>query len=213
MDTKKVRPARAQLLESNILKGLEIVWVSDPVEAAFMQIQGAGKIILENGQILRLGFDGTNNQPFYSFANWLIQKKEITYAQASMQGIIAWAKAHPSRVQDMLNANPRFVFFKSIKNIDADSGPLGALGEALTAERSIAVDWNFVPKGSPVFLQTTDPKSGKAIQRLVFAQDTGNAIVGSVRADYFWGSGSIAGEKAGMTKQSGSMWLLKPNGE
>ena len=209
-DPKLLRPARAELLKGPLLKGNEIVWVNDPVAAAMMQIQGSGKIQLENGQMLRLGFAGTNNQPYKSIANWLIQQKEMTSAQASMQNISEWAKKYPERVQELLNANPRYVFFKINASGAMEDGPIGALGEPLTAQRSIAVDWQYIPKGSPVFLSTSDPKTGKKIESLVFAQDTGSAIVGSVRADYYWGSGELAGEKAGMTKQSGSMWLLVP---
>jgi len=210
-DPKLVRPTRADLLQSGKLKGSELVWVSDPVAAAFMQVQGSGKIQLDNGKILRLGFAGTNNQSYASIGNWLIQRRELAASQASMQNITAWAKSHPDRVNELLNANPRYVFFRIIQTTVADDGPIGALNEALTAQRSIAVDWQYIPKGSPVFLSTSDPKTGKKIERLVFAQDTGSAIVGSVRADLYWGSGDAAGEKAGMTKQSGRMWLLVPN--
>jgi len=209
-DTKLLRPARAELLKSSVLKGNEIVWVNDTVAAAMMQIQGSGKIQLESGQMLRLSFAGTNNQPYKSIANWLIQQKEMTSSQASMQNISEWAKKYPERVQELLNANPRVVFFKINAGGSLDEGPIGALGEPLTAQRSIAVDWQYIPKGSPVFLSTSDPKTGKKIENLVFAQDTGSAIVGSVRADYYWGSGESAGEKAGVTKQTGSMWLLVP---
>jgi membrane-bound lytic murein transglycosylase A len=209
-DTKLLRPTREELLKSELLKGNEIAWVNDPVAAAMMQIQGSGKIQLENGHMLRLGFAGTNNQPYKSIANWLIQQKEMTSSQASMQNISEWAKKHPERVQELLNSNPRYVFFKLNASGSIEEGPIGALGEPLTAQRSIAVDWQYIPKGSPVFLSTSDPKTGKKIEILVFAQDTGSAIVGSVRADYYWGSGESAGEKAGMTKQSGSMWLLVP---
>lgn len=210
-DPKLVRPTRAELLQSGQLKGTELVWVNDAVAAAFMQIQGSGKIQLENGRILRLGFAGTNNQSYASIANWLIQQKELTATQASMQNITAWAKSHPTRVSELLNANPRYVFFKMIQSKSDEEGPIGALNEPLTAQRSIAVDWQHIPKGSPVFLTTSDPKTGKKIERLMFAQDTGSAIIGSVRADFYWGSGDAAGEKAGMTKQSGSMSLLIPN--
>jgi membrane-bound lytic murein transglycosylase A len=204
------RPPRAELLKSGVLKGQEIAWVEDPVAAAFMQIQGSGKIMLENNKIMRLGFSGTNNQPFVSFAQWLINQKEITYAQASMQGISEWAKKNPSRVQEMLNANPRFVFFKVLETSSALSGPIGSIGVPLTEQRSIAVDWQAIPKGAPVYLATTDPSTSAPIEKLVFAQDTGSAIVGGVRADYFWGSGNSAGESAGKMKQVGRMWVILP---
>jgi membrane-bound lytic murein transglycosylase A len=204
-------PTRADLISSGMLKGSEIAWVQDPVAAAFMQIQGSGKIRLEDGRIMRLGFAGTNDQPFKSFAQWLLDRKEITRSEATMQGISQWAKRNPDRVNEMLNANPRFVFFKELPgNVDADLGPTGALGVPLTGERSIAIDLQAMPLGAPVFLATTRPLSNQPLQKLVFAQDTGKAIVGGVRADYYWGSGDAAGEAAGRMKQNGRMWLLLP---
>ena len=204
-------PTRAELISSGVLQGSELAWVQDPVAAASMQIQGSGKIRLQDGRILRLGFAGTNEQPFKSSAQWLIDRKEMTRGEASMQGISQWAKRNPDRVNEMLNANPRFVFFKELpSNVDADLGPNGALGVPLTSERSIAVDLQAMPLGAPVFLATTKPLSNQPLQKLVIAQDTGKAIVGGVRADYYWGSGDAAGEIAGRMKQNGKMWLLLP---
>jgi len=204
-------PTRAELMRSGVLKGSELAWVQDPVAAAFMQIQGSGKIRLEDGRVLRLGYAGTNDQPFKSFAQWLLDRKEITRGEATMQGISAWAKRNPSRIEEMLNANPRFVFFRELpSNVSADLGPNGALGVPLTAERSIAIDLKAMPLGAPVFLSTTKPLSSKVLQKLVIAQDTGKAIVGGVRADYYWGTGDAAGELAGRMKQDGKMWLLLP---
>ena len=204
-------PTRAELMSSGMLKGSEIAWVQDPVAAAFMQIQGSGKIRLEDGRVMRLGFAGTNDQPFKSFAQWLLDRKEITRSEATMQGISQWAKRNPDRVNEMLNANPRFVFFKELpSNVDPSLGPIGALGVPLTGERSIAIDLQAMPLGAPVFLATTKPLSSQALQKLVVAQDTGKAIVGGVRADYYWGSGEAAGENAGRMKQNGKMWLLLP---
>jgi membrane-bound lytic murein transglycosylase A len=204
-------PSRAELMDSNLLRGSELVWVEDPVAAAFMQIQGSGKIKLDDGTVLRFGFAGTNEQPFKSFAQWLLNKGEITRSQATMQGIQSWAKRNPRRVEEMLNANPRFVFFKELpSNVSPDLGPIGALGVPLTAERSIAVDLKAMPLGAPVFIATTRPLSKQILRRLVMAQDTGTAIVGGVRADYYWGTGDAAGELAGRMKQDGQMWLLLP---
>ncbi|MBU3621290.1 MltA domain-containing protein [Polynucleobacter sp. CS-Odin-A6] len=204
-------PTRAELMGSGVLRGSELAWVQDPVAAAFMQIQGSGKIRLEDGRVLRLGYAGTNDQPFKSFAQWLLDRKEITRGEATMQGISAWAKRNPGRVEEMLNANSRFVFFKELPgNVSADLGPNGALGVPLTSERSIAIDLKAMPLGAPVFLSTTKPLSSQALQKLVMAQDTGKAIVGGVRADYYWGSGDSAGELAGRMKQDGKMWLLLP---
>ena len=203
-------PARGELLQNPAMRGNELVWVDDPVEAAFLQIQGSGRIRLTDGTVMRVGFGGTNDQPFRSFGKWLLERGEITPVQATMQGIKAWAKANPGRVEEMLNVNPRFVFFRELP--PTNDGPVGALGVPLTAERSIAVDPATIPLGVPVFLSTTRPLSTEPIQRLMFAQDTGSAIKGGVRADFFWGAGDAAGETAGRMKQGGRMWVLMPRG-
>lgn len=200
-------PPRKELLNSGELKGLELAWVEDPVAAAFMQIQGSGKILLEDGSVMRLGFAGTNEQPFKSFAQWLIDRKELTRGNASMQSIQQWGRRHPDRVAEMLDANPRYVFFKKLSSLD---GPIGSIGVPLVPERSIAVDWKSIPQGAPVYLATTYPNTSTPLERLVFAQDTGVAIVGGVRADFYWGSGDRAAENAGRMKQTGRMWVLLP---
>jgi len=203
-------PSRAELLASGQLKGQEIMWVDDPVAAAFMHIQGSGRIRMKDGTMVRLGFAGTNDHKFQSFAQWLLDRKEITRANATMQGIQSWANKNPSRVQEMLNANPRYVFFKELPAQGVDVGPIGALGVPLTAERSIAIDTKLLPLGAPVYLASTYPLSEKPLRRLMMAQDTGSAIIGAVRADFYWGTGEQAGEYAGRMKQQGRMWLLLP---
>ncbi|WP_175585607.1 MltA domain-containing protein [Caballeronia cordobensis] len=209
-------PARAQLERSGVLNGNELVWVDDPIEAFFLQVQGSGRVTMEDGSVMRVGFGGTNNQPYRSIGKELLDRGELTPAQATMQGIKAWAKANPARVDALLDVNPRFVFFREMPANDTvtaslGDGPVGALGVPLTAERSIAVDPSAIPLGTPVFLQTTRPLSNQPMNRLVFAQDTGSAIKGGVRADYFWGLGDDAGDLAGRMKQGGRMWLLMPN--
>ena len=208
-------PARAELERSGVLDGNELVWVDDPIEAFFLQVQGSGRIVLDDGSVMRVGFGGTNNQPYRSIGRWLLDHGEITPAQATMQGIKAWARANPARVANLLDVNPRFVFFREMPLAQAASqggdGPIGALGVPLTPERSIAVDPASIPLGSAVFLATTRPFTNTPMNRLVFAQDTGSAIRGGVRADYFWGLGDEAGDLAGKMKQAGRMWLLLPN--
>ena len=204
-------PARAELMSSGQLNGQEILWVDDPVAAAFMQVQGSGRVRMSDGSVIRLGFAGTNDQQFKSFAQWLLDRKEITKSTATMQGIQAWAKKNPQRVQEMLNANPRYVFFREMPVVaDVNVGPIGALGVPLTAERSIAVDPKALPLGAPVYLASTYPLSEKPLRRLMMAQDTGSAIVGAVRADFYWGTGDQAGEYAGRMKQQGRMWVFLP---
>ena len=144
-----------------------------------------------------------------------IYQLEIDFAQNTnilganaMQGIQAWARANPARLNELLNANPSYVFFREVLN--SKDGPQGALGVPLVAERSIAIDPRSVPLGAPVFLATTRPNSNQTMNRLVMAQDTGGAIKGAVRADFFWGFGKEAGELAGRMKQTGKMWVLLP---
>ena len=139
----------------------------------------------------------------------LVERGELKLEEASMQGIQAWARANPSRLDALLNVNPSYVFFREVAN--STDGPIGALGVPLTAERSIAVDPRSVPLGTPVFLATSRPNSATLMNRLVMAQDTGGAIKGAVRADFFWGFGKEAGEQAGRMKQSGKMWVLLPS--
>jgi len=211
--TNKVLPARAQLERSGILSGNELVWVDDPIEAFFLQVQGSGRVILDDGGVMRVGYGGANNQPYRSIGKWLLERGELTVGQATMQGIKAWARANPARVRTLLDTNPRFVFFRetSLTEIRAAAdGPIGALGVPLTPERSIAVDPTAIPLGTPVFLQTTRPLTDMPLNRLVFAQDKGSAIKGQIRADYFWGTGDDAGEMAGKMKQRGRIWLLLP---
>ena len=205
-------PTRSELLSSGQLKGQEILWVDDPVAAAFMQVQGSGRVRMNDGKVIRLGFAGTNDQPFKSFAQWLLDRKEINRSTATMQGIQAWAKRNsPQRVQEMLNANPRYVFFREMPSVaDITVGPIGALGVPLTAQRSIAIDTKALPLGAPVYLSTTYPLSDKPLRRLMMAQDTGSAIIGAVRADFYWGTGDQAGEYAGRMKQQGRMWVFLP---
>lgn len=192
------------------LKGLEIAWVDDAVELFFLQIQGSGQIQLPDGSRLRVGYADQNGHPFRSLGGQLIRRGEIRAERASMQGIKEWALRNPGRVQKFMNANPSYVFFKELPN-DL-SGPIGTLGVPLTAERSLAVDPRVIPLGVPVYLSTTYPGAKQELNRLMVAQDTGGAINGGVRADFYWGFGDAAGAEAGKMKQPGRMWVLLPKG-
>ena len=204
-------PSRAELSKSNTLVGKEIVWVDDPIDAFFLQVQGSGRVQLDDGkEQVRIAYADQNGHPYKSIGRYLIDKGELTLDQASAQGIKTWLKANPKRQQELLNANPSYVFFKEEKVIDPSIGPKGALGVPLTPQRSIAVDPQFIPLGAPVFLVATLPASKTPLRRLVMAQDTGSAIKNPVRADYFWGFGAEAGEQAGRMKQRGEMWVLLP---
>lgn len=196
------------------LAGKELVWVDDPIEAFFLQIQGSGRIQLENGETLRLGYADQNGHPYVSIGRTLIDRGELQASDASMQGIQAWARANPSRLAELLAQNPSYVFFRELPRPfgDPSLGPPGAMGAPLTPERSIAVDTRFIPLGAPVFLATTRPAKEEPLNRLVFAQDTGGAIRGAIRADYFWGFGADAGREAGRMRQQGRLWILWPKG-
>ena len=189
-----------------------IAWTADPVELFFLQIQGSGQIDLGNGERLRIGFADVNGHPFRSLGRYLVERGEMTLDQASMQSIKAWAAANPRKLQQALNANPSYVFFRELALSPGD-GPLGALGVPLSAEYSLAVDRRFVPLGAPVYLATTRPLSSEPLERLMAAHDTGGAIRGGVRADFFWGTGAEAGALAGRMRQQGRLWLLWPKGE
>jgi len=186
-----------------------IAWVADPVELFFLQVQGSGQIRLESGARLRVGFAEQNGHPYRSLGRHLVERGELALEQASMQGIKAWAAANPQRLHEALSHNASYVFFRELPAVD---GPIGALGVPLEAGYSIAVDPKFVPLGAPVFLATTYPLSPQPLERLVMAQDTGGAIRGAVRADFFWGSGAEAGALAGRMRQPGRLWLLWPRG-
>lgn len=186
-----------------------LLWVADPIDFFFLQIQGSGQVELANGGKVRIGYADQNGHPYRSIGSWLIERGEIKPHEASMQGIKAWAERNPRRLQELLNANPSLVFFRELP-ANGD-GPPGALGIPLTSQRSIAVDPRHVPLGSPVWLATTQPNSEQALTRLMLAQDTGGAIRGPVRADFYWGSGPTAGAQAGKMKQTGRMWVLLPH--
>ena len=185
-----------------------IAWAEDPVDLFFLQIQGSGRIELPDGSHMRVGYADQNGHPYQSVGKLLVERGELKLEQASMQGIKDWGMKNPDKLPELLASNPSFVFFRELPN-DLP-GPLGSLGVPLTGERSIAVDPRFLPLGAPVFLATTQPNSPLPLNRLVMAQDTGGAIRGGVRADFFWGFGNAAGELAGRMKQRGRMWVLLP---
>ena len=198
------------------LRGREVAYLADPIDALVLHIQGSGRVRMANSdgttRVVRLAFAGSNEQPYQSVGRWLLERGLIK--DASWQGIKAWIvstqQTNPRLVQEMLWSNPRYVFFREEARsaADADLGPRGAQGVPLTAGRSIAVDKDSIPYGTPVWLASAGPNGN--LQRLVFAQDTGSAIVGAVRADYFAGTGAEAGEFAGRMKQGLRLWVLWP---
>ena len=190
------------------LQGNELLWVKDPVEAFFLEIQGSGVIAFEDGERIQVGYANQNGHPYRSMGRALIQEGELSRHKVSMQSIKAWAKKNPKKLQKFLNANPSVVFFRELE--PGLPGPIGALGIPITAERSVAVDRKYIPLGAPIFLSTTWPNSSKPLNQLMMAQDTGGAIGGGVRVDFFWGQGDKAGQLAGRMKQGGKVWVLLP---
>jgi membrane-bound lytic murein transglycosylase A len=194
------------------LKGREIAFLADPLDALVLQIQGSGRLKLRqvdgHDVTVRLAYAGTNEHPYKSVGRGLIDKGEIR--DGTWPGIRAWAEQNPSRVQEMLWSNPRVVFFKEevLPVQDTQLGPRGAQGVPLTPGRSIAVDPASIPYGTPVWLASRGTQG--VFNKLVLAQDTGSAIVGAVRADYFAGFGMEAGELAGRLKQPLQLWVLWP---
>lgn len=194
------------------LAGRAIAWLRDPVDAMVLHIQGSGRLNITEPtgaqRTIRVAFAGTNDQPYKSVGRWLLDQGLVR--DATWPGISAWVAANPGRVNEMLWSNPRYVFFREepLEGLDLQFGPKGAQGVALTPGRSIAVDKQSIPYGTPVWLSTSGPTV--ALNRLVFAQDTGSAIVGAVRADYFMGWGPEAGDLAGRIKQNLRLWAFWP---
>ncbi len=190
--------------------GRVLFWVDNAVELFFLQIQGSGRIELPDGSLVRVGYADQNGHPYVSIGRILVDSGELKLEEASMQGIKQWAEKNPRKLADLLQQNPSYVFFRELP--DGLSAPLGALGVPLTAEYSLAVDARTIPLGAPVLLATTEPGSDTPLNRLMLAQDTGGAIKGPVRADFFWGFGENAAMQAGRMKQQGRMWVLFPKG-
>jgi len=202
---------RAELTEER-LRGTELVWVDDAIEAFFLQVQGSGRVRLRDGSMIRVGYADTNGHPYRSIGRVLVDRGELSLEQASMQGISAWARANPKRVAELLNENPSYVFFRELPLGDPNAGPAGALGVPLTPGYSVAVDPRFIPLGAPVVVSSEHPVSGAPLRRLVLAQDTGGAIRGPLRFDFFWGFGAEAAAPAGRQRHDVQAWLLVPRG-
>ena len=197
-------------IESEVspLQGRELIYIDDIIDVFYLQVQGSGLVKLENGEQVHVGYADQNGHTYNSIGRLLVERGELTISNASMNGIKNWARNNPTKLRGLLNSNPSYVFFRELPA--GLLGPLGALGVPLLGERAVAIDPKFVPLGAPVFLSTTEPNSTKPLQRLMMAQDTGGAIKGGVRADFFWGAGDEAGAKAGAMKQTGKIWVFLP---
>lgn len=203
--------SRAEI-EGGVLKPqhLALVYLASPVDAFFVQIQGSARVRLPDGKIMQLAYAGKNGQPYQPIGKILADDGAIPSDQISMQSIRSWLDTHPVQAKAMMDQNASYVFFRQVTSISPNQGPPGELGVALTAGRSLAIDRSVVPLGAPMWLATTDPVDHSAIDRLTLAQDTGAAITGPLRADLFFGAGDQAAERAGLAKQSGTLYLLLP---
>ena len=210
LEGRRVVPyySRAEIDAGKLPEGKELFWVEDPVELFFLQIQGSGRIELEDGTQVMVHYADQNGYPYRSIGKLLLDRGAMTRDQMSMQNIQAWARQNPDQVGALLAENPSYVFFRELPA--GVTRPFGALGVQLTAERSLAVDPHSIPLGAPVFLSTTWPGGDTPLNRLLVAQDTGGAIKGRVRADFYWGIGDEAGALAGRMKQPGRLWVLLP---
>ena len=197
------------------LAGSELLYVDDALAAFLLQVQGSGRVELPDGSRVRIGYADQNGWPYRSVGRVLVERGELKLEQVSMQSIQQWAREHPQALPELLAQNPSYVFFREVV-VDSSAvgdGPIGTLGVPLAAGRAIAVDPHFIPLGASVFIATTWPSSGQPLNRLMLAQDTGGAIRGPLRADFFWGFGNEAEREAGRMRQAGRMWLLWPKGE
>jgi membrane-bound lytic murein transglycosylase A len=212
---KQVLPyyTRAQIESEKVLagRGLEIAWLKDPVDVAFLHIQGSGSLKLPGGETVTVGYAGANGRPYRSIGRYMFRQGLIDRGQLSMQGIRKYLAENPDRVEDILNANPSYVFFRVL-----ESRPLGSIGVAITPERTIALDAGLFPKGALGFMCCEKPildddgniSGWEDFCRFVVNQDTGGAIKGAGRADLFWGSGLYAEAAAGHLKHEGELYIL-----
>ncbi|NIZ09616.1 murein transglycosylase A [Pseudooceanicola sp. HF7] len=188
-------------------RGLEIAWVADPVALTFLQIQGSGRIDLEDGSQIRLGYAGNNGHEYRSIGEEMVRQGIYEWSQVSIPVISNWVRRNPQKGAELLRTNPSYVFFREISGVTPEDGPKGAMNRPLTSRRSLAVDPRYVPLGAPVWIE----KEGfRAMRRLMVAQDTGSAIKGPQRADVFMGTGSVAQREAGRVRDTGRMVVLLP---
>jgi membrane-bound lytic murein transglycosylase A len=202
------RYSRAEIEDGALSgRGLELLWVDDPIDAFFLEIQGSGRVRLRNGGTVRVGYDGQNGQPYVPVGRLLVQRGVISRPEATMMKIRDWMNDHPEAGDALRRENPSYVFFRELPG----DGPIGAEGVVLTAERSIAIDRAFIALGVPIWVEAEERfASAESVRRLVIAQDTGGAIKGPVRGDLFWGTGSAAASRAGVMNARGRYYLLLP---
>ncbi len=207
--------------QESLLAGRELLWIDDPVDAFFLQIQGSGRVILPDGQVVRVGFAAHNGHDYVAIGKVLVERGAIHRRDLSAQAIRRWLQDHPDQAQAVMNLNPRYVFFRLMDGDAVNQGPIGSLGVPLTPHRSVAADRRYLPPGALVYLHSRpalaasapDGQVGRATPfGLALNQDSGGAIRGAVRADLYTGTGEAAGELAGQLRERLQMWLLWPKG-
>ncbi|MGB3147873.1 MAG: MltA domain-containing protein [Paracoccaceae bacterium] len=199
------RPSRAEITKGDLLRGSELVWLVDPLEAYLAQVQGSIRVRLPDGSLRRYGYAGKNGWPYHSIGAELVQRGAIAADGLTLAAIRDWAARHPADLPDLLLTNPSFVFFRQL-DLDASSGPIGAMNRPVTAFRSLAVDPAYIPLGAPVWVE------GGGFSSLMIAQDVGSAIKGAGRGDIFCGSGAEAGDQAGALRAKGRLVVFWPKG-
>ena len=213
MENGHLKPyfSRAEIEAGAIGKAaLPLLWLRDPVELFFLQIQGAGRVSLPDGSVVRVGYDGKNGRAYTPIGRLLLERNALAATDINMQSIKAWLEAHPADAKSVMDQNEDYVFFRILTDTDVLAGPPGALGVALVAGRSAAVDPHAIPLGALIFVDTTDPITSAPLRRLLLAQDSGTDIKGAARTDIFFGFGALAEQEAGRMHQSGTEYLLLP---
>jgi membrane-bound lytic murein transglycosylase A len=215
IEGKKILPyySRYQIEAERVLEGkdLEIAWLKDPLDVAFLHIQGSGRLRLPDGRDLLVHYQASNGRPYRSIGRYMIEKGFLAREEMSMQAIRKYLTENPEVLDEVLNYNPSYVFFRQVEN-----GPLGSLGVLLTPGRSVALDSKIFPKGALGFISCQKPlvnDQGDIIgwtkfSRFVLNQDSGGAIKGAGRADIFWGSGPYAELAAGHLQHEGDLYIL-----
>jgi len=193
-------------------RGLELLWVDDPIDKFFLQIQGSGQIQLDDGTRIRVGYAAQNGHQYHAIGRDLVERGALTLEEVSLQSIRSWLIEHPDQAHEIMARNGSYVFFRERPELDPDDGPIGSQGVPLTAGRSLAVDPRYIPLGAPIWLDTTAPwpEGPGPLRRLLIAQDSGGAIEGPVRGDVFWGTGPRAEAIAGRMRSQGRYVVLLP---
>ena len=197
---------RADIDHGALKKTPKVVWVDNAVDAFFLHIQGSGEVVLPHGRVLQVGYAAANGRAYTAIGRELVKRGALDRKDVSMQSIRAWLEAHPEQAPAVMDVDESFVFFRKLDTAQ----PLGAQGVELTPGRSLAVDRKLIPYGAPVWLDAEAPGKNGRLRHLMIAQDTGGAITGAVRGDFFWGAGAEAASNAGIMKSKGQDYLLLP---